>query len=125
MPTSPLITYPQVTWSTLEALYRLGTHICAEIDKFHSEVVVGLAHSGWMPVVIAQAWWAEFVPPLAQAIADKGTRSAQVRYASPWQETLKPLITGTEDITPDRLDWKFIDRESPAVQAVPVRSRSN
>lgn len=28
------------------------------------------------------------------------------------------MITGTEDITADRLDWKFITRESPAVKAV-------
>ena len=29
---------------------------------------------------------------------------------------LKPLITGTEDITLNSLDWKFISPESPAIK---------
>ena len=62
MPTSSLTPYPQVTWSTLEALYQLGLQVCAEIEKFQPEVVLGLAHSGWMPVVVAQAVWAETRP---------------------------------------------------------------
>jgi hypothetical protein len=63
-------------------------------------------------------WLEEFIPPLAKEIMERGTNPNFVRYSSPWQETLKPLITGTEDITADRLDWKFITRESPAVKAV-------
>ena len=237
--------YPQVTLSTLEALYRLGKNICCEIEKFHPDVIIGLAHSGWMPVVVAQALWAdtrktsfpasmrtnighekkeiyearygksrptfccgectwgepgrlghylawvaeqsvwqktlhqqikqvlpsepkrilvvddifggyrsgyaalallealypnaeiymcaghndltdnfvtgwleEFIPPLAKEIMERGANPNFVRYSSPWQETLKPLITGTEDITADSLDWKFITRDSPAVKAV-------
>ena len=51
--------YPKSTLSTLEALYRLGSNTCDEIDKFHPDVVVGLAHSGWMPVVVAQTLWVE------------------------------------------------------------------
>lgn len=51
--------YPQVTLSTLEALYRLGKNICGEVEKFQPDFVIGLAHSGWMPVVVAQALWAE------------------------------------------------------------------
>ena len=53
------MTYPQVALSTLEALYRLGIEVCAEIEKFQPDVVIGLAHSGWMPVVVAQTLWAE------------------------------------------------------------------
>ncbi len=54
--------YPPITLPTLEALYRLGTEICEEIEKFHPDVVLGLAHSGWMPVVVAQALWAGAYP---------------------------------------------------------------
>jgi hypothetical protein len=57
--TAHIMTYPRIILPTLEALYRLGTNICDEIEKFHPDVVLGLAHSGWMPVVIAQALWAE------------------------------------------------------------------
>lgn len=239
-----MLSYPQVTLSTLEAVYRLGKNICDEIEKFHPDVVIGLAHSGWMPVVVAQTLWAEtrsapfppsmrtnigqekyamyharygkslpafccgeccwgyegrghylawvaeqrqwqkmlrkqikavlpsnpkrilvvddlfgtylsgymvqglldnlypntesyvftgesdltdnfvagwlaqFIPHLAKEIADKGVNSSLVRFASPWQHILKPLINGTEDITQDSLDWKFITRESAAVKAV-------
>ena len=237
--------YPQVTLSTLEALYRLGKNICGEVEKFQPDLVIGLAHSGWMPVVVAQALWAEtrsasfpastrtnigqekheiyharygtsrpafccgecswgepgrlghylawavehtawrktllqqikqvlasepkrilvaddvfggyrsgfaalalleglypnaeiymcaghndltdnfvagwleeFIPPLAKEIKDHGGNQKSVRYSSLWQEILKPLINGTEDITADSLDWKFITRDSPAVKAV-------
>jgi hypoxanthine phosphoribosyltransferase len=51
--------YPQVSLSTLEALFRLGRGICDEVEKFHPDIVIRLAHSGWMPVVVAQALWAE------------------------------------------------------------------
>ena len=234
------MSYPQVILPTLEALYRLGTEVCDEIEKFHPDVVIGLAHSGWMPVVVAQALWQEIndtpFPPstrtnvglekkeiydrrygksspafccgeccdgpgrkshylawVAEQTAWLNTLRQQIgkvypstpkrilvvddifggyrsgyailalleelypevetyvhaghndltdnfvtgwleqfaptltndipvshrsRYTSPWHEQLKPLITGTEDITPDRLDWKFIDRESPAVKAL-------
>jgi len=53
------MTYPQILLPTLEALYRLGNNVCAEIEKFQPDVVLGLAHSGWMPVVVAQTLWTE------------------------------------------------------------------
>ena len=239
------MTYPRVALSTLEALYRLGVEVCDEIEKFQPDVVIGLAHSGWMPVVVAQALWAEtratpfppstrtnigqekheiyharygtdppafccgeccdgpgrkshylawaaeqsawlktlrkqirsvfpstpkrilvvddifggyrsgyatlalleelypnvntyvyaghndltdnfvtgwleqFVPDLGKEILTAQENiTYHTRYSSPWQEKLKSLITGTEDITPDRLDWKFISRESAAVTAL-------
>jgi hypothetical protein len=238
-----MITYPQATMSTLEALYRLGKNICAEIEKFQPDVLIGLAHSGWLPVVVAQTLWAEtkaarfppamrtnigqekyamyharygkslpafccgeccwgyegrghylawvaeqrqwqkmlrkqigailpskpkrvlvvddlfgtylsgymvlgllenlypniearmfvgqndltdnlvtgwlaeFIPSLANEIIEKGIDSSLVRFGSPWQETFKPLINGTEDIERDSLDWQFITRESAAVKA--------
>ncbi len=235
--------YPQATLNTLEALYRLGVEVCDEIEKFQPDVVIGLAHSGWMPVVVAQTLWAEieknpfppsmrtniglekydlyverygksppafccgeccdgtvrkshylawmaeqspwlktlqkqiksvfpstpkrilvvddifggyrsgyatltmlqalypnvdayvhaghndltdnfvtgwleqFVPELAKDILKAQENSTyQNRYSSPWHEKLKPLITGTEDITPDSLDWKFLSCESMAVK---------
>lgn len=234
------MTYPQIILPTLEALYRLGANICIEIEKFQPDVVLGLAHSGWMPVVVAQALWAEteetpfppstrtniglekkeiyderygkstpafccgeccdgpgrkshylawvseqnawlktlrqqlkavypstpkrilvvddifggyrsgyailalletlypevetyvyaghndltnnFVTGWLEQFAPSLTKdiltSHRSRYGSPWHEQLKPLITGTEDIAPDRLDWKFISRDSLAVNAL-------
>jgi len=239
------MTYPPILLPTIEALYRLGNNVCAEIEKFQPDVVLGLAHSGWMPVVVAQTLWAktrakpfppstrtniglekneiyvarygkstpafccgecsdeagrkghylawlseqsawletlgnqiqavypamparilvvddifggwrsgyatlalletlypnvdthvyaghndltddfvigwleQFVPALAHEIeSDHKNTSARMRYRSPWQEKLKPLINGTEDIAPDRLDWQFLGPESPAVKAL-------
>ena len=237
--------YPQVALSTLEALYRLGKNICDEVEKIQPDVVIGLAHSGWLPVVVAQTLWAEtrsasfppsmrtnigqekheiyharygteppayccgeccdgetgrlshylawvvdqsawqktfckqiktiypsepnrilivddlfggyrtgyatlalldalypkaeismyagdddltdnfvtgwleaFIPQLAKEIRDLGADSTKVRFGSPWQMILKPLINGTEDITQDSMDWRFITSESDAVKAV-------
>jgi hypothetical protein len=237
-------TYPQATLSTLEALYQLGKNICAEIEKFQPDVIIGLAHSGWAPVVVAQTLWAEtrsasfppsmrtnigqekyamyhaqygkslpafccgeccwgnegrghflawvaeqrqwqkmlrkqisavlpsrpkrvlvvddlfgtylsgymilglldnlypnieayiftgvsdltdnfvtgwlaeFIPPLANEILENGINTSKVRFGSAWQEILKPLINGTEDIAQNSLDWKLITRESAAVKAI-------
>ena len=228
--------------TVLEALYLNGVDICAEIEKFQPDLVIGLAHSGWMPVVVAQSLWAQtqkepfppslrtnlglekhkiysakfgdsspafccgecswesdrlghylawvaeqndwvktlraqieqfhagsparilvvddlfggyrsgfailallytlypqvetymiaghtdltdafvtawledFVPDLV--IGEDKNPGRYVRYKSPWHELLKPLINGTEDITPDRLDWRYLSPESPAVQAL-------
>lgn len=237
--------YPQVARSALETLYRLAKEACDEIEKFQPDLVIGLAHSGWLPVEVTRALWAEtrtapfppstrtnigqekheiyharygtdppafccgecnwgdagrlghylawvteqrtwkntlrkqvasvlpskpkrimivddvlggyrsgyaalallealypnaevsmcaghndwtdnfvtgwlaeFVPPLAQEITALGVDSSKVRHSSPWQELLKPLINGTEDITPDSLDWQFITRDSKAVKAL-------
>ena len=239
------MTYPQSTRSTLEAIYQHGKNICDEIEQFRPDVIIGLAHSGWMPVIVAQTLWAEtrkmtfpasvrtnigrekheiyqaqygkeslafccaeccsgpgrishylawlaeqntwlktlrkqihaaypftpnrilivddmlssyrtaytalalveelypgvttyllvggndltdnFVtgwleqhaPELGKEILTIEEKLARkTRYSSPWQETLKSLITGTEDVTPDSLDWKFISRESPSVKAL-------
>ena len=226
----------------LDALYQLGRRICTEIERIQPEIVIGLAHSGWMPVVVAQALWAEshttpfpltvrtnighekyefyrarFKPPapayccsacgsgadrlghylawassqqpwldvlrqqieavyqttparvlvvddlfgghrtcylalglleqlypqaqacmvagnvdltdsfvtawLLQFIPELGNEVAQLvaskawkRYLSPWHEDLKPLITGSEDIAPESLDWQPFGPDSPAVQ---------
>ena len=236
--------YPQVTLSTLEALYRLGKNICDEIEKFQPDIFIGLAHSGWMPVVVAQTLWAEtrsasfppsmrtnigqekhdiyherygkslpaiccgeccwgnegrghflawvaeqsdwqktlrkqikaifpsepkrilvvddlfggylsgyivlglldnlypnieahvftgesdltdnfvtgwlteFIPALAKEILENGIDTSKIRFGSKWQEILKPLINGTEDIVSDSLDWKVITQESTAVKAI-------
>lgn len=232
--------YPQVILHTIESLYRLAANVCDEIEKFQPDIVIGLAHSGWMPVVVAQTIWTETketpFPPSTRTniglekkeIYDKrygksppafccgeccdgpgrkshylawvseqnswlktlrqqineiyastpkrilvvddvfgGYRSGYValalletlyprvetyvraghtdltnnfvdawleqfvpsltkdihtshrsRYGSLWHEQLKPLITGTEDIAPNRLDWKFISRDSAAVKAL-------
>jgi hypothetical protein len=80
-----LSSYPQVTLSTLEALYRLGKNICDEIEKFHPDVVIGLAHSGWMPVVVAQTLWAEtrsasFPPSMRTNIGQEKHEIYHARY---------------------------------------------
>lgn len=41
----------------LESLYELARGVCAEVDDLQPELVVGLAHSGWMVVTAAQACW--------------------------------------------------------------------
>lgn len=236
-------TYPQGTLSVLEAIYRLAKNICDEIENFQPDLVIGLAHSGWLPVAVAQVLWAEtssapfppsmrtnigqekyeiyharygkvlpaiccgeccwgnegrghylawvaeqtswqktlhkqikeiysskpkrilvtddlfggylsgytvlglldnlypnieahvfagesdltdhfvtgwlseFIPQLAKEILENGIDSSNIRYGSPWQQLLKPLINGTEDVEPDSLDWKFITRDSAAVKA--------
>jgi hypothetical protein len=51
--------YPTTALTILEALYLNGTDICAEIEKFQPDLVIWLAHSGWMPVVVAQELWAQ------------------------------------------------------------------
>jgi len=53
------MSYPQIALPTLETQYRPGNNVCIEIEKFQPDVVLGLAHSGWMPVVVAQTLWAE------------------------------------------------------------------
>ena len=234
--------YPSTAMTILEALYQHGTDTCLEIEKFQPDVVIGLAHSGWMPVLIAQtlwmqtrkvpfppalrtnigrekhefyaakfgksipafccwecsgspdrvghylawvaeqdawlatlraqieqvylgrparilvvddlfggarsaytvmallvalypkvetyivagrtdltdhfvtAWLEEFVPALVQEQDAKPGRFT--RYSNPLQKLLTPLITETEDITPDRLDWQFLSPESAAASAL-------
>ncbi len=51
------MTYPQILLPTLEALYRLGSRVCTEVESFQPDIVIGLAHSGWMPVTVACALW--------------------------------------------------------------------
>ncbi len=57
-----LMDYPASARSTLEAIYRLAAQVCAEIERFQPDVLVGLAHSGWAPVAAAQTLWAEKYP---------------------------------------------------------------
>jgi atypical dual specificity phosphatase len=47
---------------TLEALYQLAIRICAEVERAQPGVVIGLAHSGWMPVALAGELWAGAYP---------------------------------------------------------------
>lgn len=77
--------YPPVTLPTLEALYRLGKDLCDEIDKFHPDVVIGLAHSGWRPVEVAQVLWNEtrsqsFPPSLRTNIGQEKSEIYHERY---------------------------------------------
>lgn len=39
----------------LEAIYDLCLLVCQKIDDFAPDVVLGLAHSGWMPVAVARS----------------------------------------------------------------------
>lgn len=236
--------YPQTLLPTLEALYCLGSRACIEIEIFQPDIVIGLAHSGWMPVTVARALWAEtratafppsmrtnigqekhdiykerfkppmpgyccgeccgnstdrlghylawiadqrqwldtlhsqiqavypdnparilvvddlfggyracyialglldvlypqaqtymiaggkdltndfvdawlsqFAPSLSSEVTSNAAKSDRARYANPWHEPLKPLINGSEDITPESLDWQPpLHPESPALQ---------
>ena len=244
MPPLPTNTPPTLL-PTLEALYQLGCGICAEVEQFQPQVVIGLAHSGWMPVAVAQALWAEtraegfppalrsnigqekhdiyharfpgagpayccgeccdgnhnrlghylawiavqepwldtlraqiqaiypgdparllvvddlfgayrtcfaalgllerlypraevqmlaggkdltndfvdawmleFTPALAADTTQPADPNRRGRYTTAWHETLKPLITGSEDLTPDSLAWRPLGADSPAIQAL-------
>lgn len=235
--------YPQSLYPTLAALYHLGKRVCLEVENFHPDIVIGLAHSGWMPVMVARALWSktrtgtfpsavrtnigqekhalykqrfkasmpayccgiccdgssdrighylawiadqqswldalhtqiqavrsgeparilvvddlfggyrtcylilglldilyphsytymvaggrdltndfvdawlqQFVPTLASEIAQNTAKNTHERYANPWHELLKPLITGSEDGSPESLDWQPLRPESLAVQ---------
>ncbi len=235
--------YPQILLPILEELYRFGKQICTEVENFQPDLVIGLAHSGWMPVTVARtlwsdtrkkafppalrtnigqekhtiykerfkpsmpayccgeccsgsddrlghylawiadqeswqyalhnqvqsvhredperimvvddlfggyrtcfialglldmlypraeacmiagdkdltndfvdAWILQFVPALGGEIAQDSSKKSRARYSSPWHELLKPLITGSEDIVPESLDWQPLHSGSPAVQ---------
>jgi hypothetical protein len=237
--------YPPTILPTLEALYRLAQRVCMEVESSQPDIVIGLAHSGWMPVVVAKTLWAEthttafpptvrtnigqekhaiyrerfkppmpayccgeccggsidrlghflawiadqqpwldtlqaqiqavsqqetarilvvddlfggyrtcyialglletlypqaqvsmiagdadltnhfvtawlmqFAPVLGNEIAQNEEHNRRARYANPWHERLNPLITGSEDITPESLEWRTLGAESPAVQAI-------
>jgi len=49
--------YPTFLLPKVEALYRLARRVCVEIERFQPDAVIGLAHSGWMPVMAAQSIW--------------------------------------------------------------------
>jgi len=94
------------TLALLEELYpNLDTYVYAGHNDLTDNFVTG--------------WLEQFVPELAKEILTaQENLTYHTRYSSSWQEKLKPLITGTEDITPDRLDWKFISRESAAISGL-------
>jgi hypothetical protein len=95
--------------------YRSGYAALALLETLYPEVetYVYAGHNDLTNNFVT-GWLEQFAPSLTKDIP----ASHSSRYGSPWHEQLKPLITGTEDITPDRLDWKFIDRYSPAVKAL-------
>lgn len=72
-------TYPEILIPTLEALYLLGERICGEVEKTQPDLLIGLAHSGWMPVVVARALWAE-------------------RHAAPFPPAMRSNIGGEKHI---------------------------
>ena len=79
--------YPPSLQPTLEALYRLGKRVCVEVEIFQPDPTIGLAHSGWMPVVVAQA--------LRQRAAQ--LLPAHVRFlgsASAWRMASTPRVIG-------------------------------
>lgn len=62
-------------------------------------------------------WIRTFALHLAPAIP-QNEQPGRIRYNHAWQERLKPLINGSEDVRPSSLYWKPISAESPAVKAV-------
>jgi hypothetical protein len=95
--------------------YRSGYAVLALLDTLYpkAETYVRAGHNDLTNNFVS-GWLEEFVPSLTKDIPT----SHGSRYGSPWHEQLKPLINGTEDIMPDRLDWKFISRDSGAVKAL-------
>jgi len=56
MATSSLIPDPKFT-DALESLFDLGQAACDAIRAVQPDLVIGLAHSGWIPVAVARALW--------------------------------------------------------------------
>ncbi len=52
---SPLLD-PKIA-GALESLFDLGQAACDAIRDFQPDLVIGLAHSGWMPVPVTRALW--------------------------------------------------------------------
>lgn len=79
--------YPDAALSTLEAIYRHARDICVEIEDYSPDLVIGLAHSGWLPVVVAQTLWAEtrskpFPASLRTNIGQEKNRIYAERYGT-------------------------------------------
>jgi hypothetical protein len=96
--------YPTTVITILEALYLNGMDICAEIEKFQPDLVIGLAHSGWMPVVVAQSLWAEtqkesFPPSLRTNL---GLEKHKI-YRAKFGDSLPAFCCGECSWQPDRL----------------------
>jgi hypothetical protein len=95
--------------------YRSGYTALVLLETLYPEVetYVRAGHNDLTDNFVT-GWLEQFAPSLTKDILT----SYRSRYGSPWHEQLKPLINGTEDITADRLDWKLISRDSPAVKAL-------
>jgi len=52
----PPLLDPKIT-GALESLFDLGQAACDAIRDIQPDLVIGLAHSGWMPVPVARALW--------------------------------------------------------------------
>jgi hypothetical protein len=61
------------------------------------------------------AWIETFAPRLLDTVP-KSSVGASNRYGHNLHEKLKPLITGSEDVTPSSLRWQAISLETDAVQ---------
>jgi hypothetical protein len=64
------------------------------------------------------AWLLEFVPALSAEVTPDAEANQRIRYPNPWHEQLKPLITGSEDISPPSLELRPLGCDSAAVQAL-------
>jgi hypothetical protein len=96
---------------------RSGFTVLALLDALYPKskayVLVGQAD---LTNDLVMAWLEEFLPDLSRNVLENST--GRGRYRHPWHELLKPLVTGTEDITPGGLDWRTLGPDSPAVKAL-------
>ena len=97
--------YPQTLFPTLEALYQLGRRVCSEVENFQPDLVIGLAHSGWMPVTVASTLWSEihvasFPPTLRTNIGHEKYAIYQERFQPPMPAYCCSECCGN---SPDRL----------------------
>jgi hypothetical protein len=71
---------------------------------------------------MTRAWLRVFAPRLADQteaeIAAKESGSSRERYPHALYPVLKPLVTGSEDISEDSLDWRPLTLDAEAVHAV-------
>ena len=50
---------PQKVLKILEALFLLGMEACEDIEQFKPDLLIGLTHSAWMPMLFTRMLWQE------------------------------------------------------------------
>lgn len=129
----PLLTPDSKIHDALESLFDLGQAACAAIRDFQPDLVIGLAHSGWMPVVVARALWqtteSQPFPPClrinlglekAGLFRDRRKAAGVGDYNANYNDAFRiaPLLVWAED----QLGWQAELREMVAETLGPNRA---